>query len=396
MMIIHRYITLIIISMLPLCSHAEEADSTGRFEFGMQYDTELQTNFHGDCNFLNLLRLDGSVRLSENMRFNISTLSIAHANGNIASDLQTFSNLVTDESIPLTIAVAGIEWTLGSASKSRSTSESASKFFIGVRNTGEDYFASDVTAFYVNSSNGIFPTISANYPIATYPYASMSLHYEYDSKYWGTKATIYNGEGHYRLAGKDNVFRICPKSDGVFVMAQGELKLRGKGEEVKGNRAEHGGVVPSPHQSSTSSIFFGGSLYKDSPTLWTYAEYNIGEWSTSKSRSKSPSSLKSPSKSSLSLIAAYSHCFEKEALCRNFVGVGAKLDSPLRLSHSGESIEFGLFSDYADYSFGHEYATELSCRIPLCKHLSVKPSLHYINGTTEKGLFGLVRMTMVF
>ena len=340
--------------MLPLCSHAEEADSTGRFEFGMQYDTELQTNFHGDCNFLNLMRLDGSVRLSENLRFNVSTLSIAHANGNIASDLQTFSNLVTDESIPLTIAVAGIEWTLGSTSTSASTSKSASTFFIGVRNTGEDYFASDVTAFYVNSSNGIFPTISANYPIATYPYASMSLHYEYDSKYWGAKATIYNGEGHYRLAGKDNVFRICPKSDGVFVMAQGEYK------------------------TSKSNIFLGGSLYKDSPTLWTYAEHNIGEYENG----------------GLSIIAAYSHCFEKEALCRNFVGVGAKLDSPLRLLHSGESVEFGIFSDYADYSFGHEYATELSCRIPLCKHLSVKPSLHYINGTTEKGLFGLVRMTV--
>lgn len=321
---------------------AEETDSVSRFEFGMQYDAELQTNFHGDYNFLNLLRLDGSVRLSENLRFNVSTLSIAHTNGNIASDLQTFSNLVTDENIPLTIAVAGIEWTLGSRSASRST------FFIGVRNTGEDYFASDVTAFYVNSSNGIFPTISANYPIATYPYASMSLHYEYDSKYWGAKATIYNGEGHYRLAGKDNVFRICPKSDGVFVMAQGEYK------------------------TSKSNIFLGGSLYKDSPTLWTYAEHNIGEYENG----------------SISLIATYSHCFEKEALCRNFVGAGAKLDI--------NKVELGIFSDYADYSFGHEYATELSCRIPLCKHLSVKPSLHYINGTTEKGLFGLIRMTVTF
>lgn len=66
---------------------AEETDSVSRFEFGMQYDAELQTNFHGDYNFLNLLRLDGSVRLSENLRINVSTLSIAHTNENLASDL---------------------------------------------------------------------------------------------------------------------------------------------------------------------------------------------------------------------------------------------------------------------------------------------------------------------
>lgn len=335
--------------MLPLCSHAEEADSTGRFEFGMQYDAELQTNFHGDCNFLNLLRLDGSVRLSDNLRFNVSTLSIAHTNENLASDLQTFSNIVTDENVPLTIAVAGMEW-------EKETAKGTHKAFLGVRNTGEDYFASEVTAFYVNSSNGIFPTISANYPIGTYPYASMALHYEYDSKHWGAKATVYNGEGHYRLAGRDNVFRICPKSDGVFVMAHGEYK------------------------TSKSNIFLGGSLYKDSPTLWTYAEHNIGECENG----------------NLNIIAAYSHCFDKNAQCRNFVGAGAKLNSPLRLSRSRESIELGLFTDYADFNTDHEFATELSCHIPFGKHLSVKPSLHYINGTTEKGLFGLVRMTVVF
>lgn len=344
---LYFFIALLLIFSPSQMALAEETDSVSRFEFGMQYDAELQTNFHGDYNFLNLLRLDGSVRLSENLRFNVSTLSIAHTNENLASDLQTFSNLVTDENVPLTIAVAGMEW-------EKETAKGTHKVFLGVRNTGEDYFASEVTSFFVNSSNGIFPTISANYPIGTYPYASMSLHYEYDSKHWGAKATVYNGEGHYRLAGRDNVFRICPKSDGVFVMAQGEYK------------------------TSKSNIFLGGSLYKDSPTLWTYAEHNIGEYENG----------------GLSIIAAYSHCFEKEALCRNFVGAGAKYDSPLRLSHSGDSIEFGLFSDYADYSFGHEYATELSCRIPLCKHLSVKPSLHYINGTTEKGLFGLVRMTI--
>ena len=70
------------------------------------------------------------------------------------------------------------------------------------------------------------------------------------------------------------------------------------------------------------------------------------------------------------------------------VGAGAKLGI--------KKVELGVFSDYADYCFGHEYATELSCRIPLGKHLSVKPSLHYINGTTETGFFGLMRMQAVF
>lgn len=370
---LHYFITLLIMFVLPVLANAEEADSTGRFEFGMQYDTELQTDFKEGHNFLNLLRLDGSVKLTDALSFHVSTLSIAQSDDNsIANDLQTFSNLEIGGGIPLTIAVAGFEWTAPSESPERG-SGSASKFFFGVRNTGEEYFASDVTSFFVNSSSGIFPTISANYPIGTYPFASMALHYEYSSEHWGAKATVYNGEGYYRLAGKESVWRFCPKSDGVFVMAQGELKLKGKREEVKGKRS-----------ASSSNLFFGGSLYKNSPTLWTYAEHNIGERSMSGDVGRGFPSRQPR----LSLIAAYSHCFDKDALCRNFVGAGAKLGI--------KKVELGVFSDYADYCFGHEYATELSCRIPLGKHLSVKPSLHYINGTTETGFFGLMRMQAVF
>lgn len=336
-----KILTLITILMVSQFSRAEDCDSLKRMEFGMQYDAELQTDFKKKSNFLNLLRLDGSLQLTKCLRMNVSTISFAKAKDGIASDMQTFSNLEIDDNIPLTLAVAGMEW-------ERETQSGVHKVFVGVRGTVEDYFTSDVTAFFQNSSWGIHPTISANGPIATYPYASMSVHYEYQSERWGAKATIYDGGEHYRFTGKENLFRVCPKSDGIFAMAQGEYKTNG------------------------GSVFLGGSIYKDSPTLWTYGEQCVGEYSNG----------------SLNLIAAYSHSFDKEAECRNFVGAGAKWNI--------DKIELGAFADYADYQADHEFASELSCNIPLNNFLSLKSSLHYINGTTEKGFIGMMRMTVAF
>lgn len=315
---------------------AEETDDSKRIELAMEYNGELQTDFNGSYNFLNHIRLDATLNVSRRLRLNVSTISMAKSNESILSDLQVFSNIESPEDIPLTLAVAGVEYELPAANSTHT-------FFAGIRNTGEDYFASDLTAFFINSSCGIYPTISANYPIGTFPYASMSLHYAYDSEHWGAKATIYNGEGHYRFSGRDNMFRICPQSDGIFCMAQAEYK------------------------ASTGNYFLGGSIYKDSPTLWAYGEQNVYTTATH----------------SLSMIAAYSHCLDSEALCRNFVGAGAKLDI--------NDVQLGLFTDYADFDGMHEFATELCCQIPLSKSIFVKPALHYINGTTEHTVVGMMR-----
>lgn len=331
------YITLIAAVIAVCCNAQENTSSMKRVEFGLDYTGELQTDFRGGSNFLNLLRLDGKVNITDRLSFNVSTLSIGSSKDNMMSDLQVFSNIEVFEEIPLTLAVAGVEWQIPSGNGDHT-------LFAGIRNTGEDYFASDVTSFFVNSSCGIFPTISANFPISTYPYAAMSLHYAYDSEHWGAKATVYNGEGYCKFSGAENLFRVCPKSDKVFCMVQGEYKNDG------------------------NSYFLGGSLHDGTPTMWTYGEQKV---------------YGAPS-CDIRVIAAYSHCFDKESFCRNFAGVGMKLDIG--------NTAIGLFTDYADFNEWHEYATELSVQVPVCKYAYVKPSLHYINGSTEKGFVGTFRI----
>lgn len=334
--LLQRLLLLLMVLPLTHAAHAEESDTIQRYEFGIDYTGEFQTDFQGSYNFLNLLRLDGTVNITSNLHINVSTLSIAKAKDSMLSDLQVFSNLETEEGIPITLAVAGMEWDLP-------TGTGTHTFFAGIRNTGEDYFASDITAFFINSSCGIFPTISANFPIATYPCAAMCLHYAYDHPRWGAKATIYNGTGAYEFSGRENIFRICPQSDGLFCMAQGKYK----------------------HHSN--SYFLGGSLYKSSPTLWTYTEQSI---------------FNTPS-TTLHLLASYSHSFSSDTLCRNFGGIGAKL----RL----HSTEFGIFTDYADFGVQHEYATELSVKTPICKYIYLHPAMHYINGSAGKNIVGMLR-----
>lgn len=326
--------------VLSLACKAEEPETAGkpkRLELGLKYIGELQTDFKGGYNFLNYLRLSGTLNITPEWRVHLTTLSTAKTNDCILGDMLVFSNIEVLEDIPLTLAVAGVEW-------ERTTSSGTHSVFAGIRNVNEDYFSSELTAFYINSSCGIFPTIAANYPIANYPFASVGLHYAYDSKHWGAKASVYNGVGYYRFTGRENLFRVCPGSDGLFFLAQGEYK------------------------GSTGNYFLGGSMHKASPVLWTYAEQTVYE----------------SEKCDVGLIGAYSHCFDRDAFCRNFVGLGAKVGV--------KNIEMGLFTQYADFFDMHEFQTELNCSIPVSKNVYVMPALHYVNGSTEKSLIGMMRL----
>ena len=61
--------------------------------------------------------------------------------------------------------------------------------FVGVRNVDEDFFTSDVTALFQNSSEGIFPTVASSYPIANYPYSGLTLYFDVTKGKW-TSETV--------------------------------------------------------------------------------------------------------------------------------------------------------------------------------------------------------------
>ena len=292
-------------------------------DFGVEYTTELQTNFQG-CNFVNLLRLNAEIPISKSMTVEASTISIAKTrNERLLDDLQTFSN-IEEDNLPLAIAACGANWQINDKHS----------LFMGIRNMNEDYFTSPVTSFFTNSSCGIYPTISANYPIANYPVASVGMHYCYDGSPIKVQASLYNGTGYNRFTGRENVFRLCPKNDGVFGIA-----------EVSYNR---GG----------SYCCIGNALHCNerlSATPWFYTEQHICN--------------------TLSLLVGYSHAFAATGECKDFVGIGAH--------YQQKKCELGMFTDYACFVNAKEFATEITLKYNATDNLYVQPIFHLISTSFE-------------
>ena len=152
--------------------------------FSGQYISEGQWNMNNKANWLNQLRLNLQLPIAHGKgAFEAATLHLAKTNEAIAADWQTFSNIEADNMLAA-IAVLGYMqgWTWGHT-------------FVGVRNVNEDFFTSNITALFTNSSCGIFPTIAASYPIANYPFSGLTLYFDVTRGGWTFKNSIYNGMG---------------------------------------------------------------------------------------------------------------------------------------------------------------------------------------------------------
>lgn len=319
---------------------AQDSDSTSmRPVFAVTYTGEIQTDLKKSRQ-LNLLELSAELPLSRNVSANIATISYAATDEKpLTEDIQGYSNL-EGEKLALAISVAGLTWHINDRHS----------LFAGIRRIDEDYFCSDAIALYTNSSCGIFPTISCNYDIATYPKASLGVHYTYERENLTVQASLYNGTGHNRFTGRDNIFRICPKSDGVFAIGQMEYR----------HNDSHYYLGASMHHDD-----LGGTADREvRPTAWTYAEQALGD--------------------NLTLIAAYSHAFSSGNPCRNFCGVGA--------NYSLGKAELGVFSDYTRVDGVNEWATELTANINFTEHISVQPALHIIDTDSHTKCIGMLRL----
>lgn len=332
---------------------AENADSTElQPKISLEYTGELQTDFKTTSQ-VNLLQLRAELPLSRSLSFQAASLSVSSTQDELLFDhMMGYSNIdAYDKSFAL--MVAGFQWHINN----RHT------LFAGIRRIDEDYFCSDGMSLYTNPSCGIFPTISCNYFIATYPFAAMGLHYAYETDRLCLQASVYNGTPSQDFTGSNNVFRICPKNDGVFALGQAEYRYR------------------------DSRYFLGASLYngydydlyldgeelltvplerKTYPTMWAYAEQALS--------------------SRLMLIAAYGHSFSSDDLVRNYYGLGAQ--------YALGKLRFGLYSDHIRALDVNEWNTELVCHIDLNDYLSVKPVLHILNCDSKTQCIGLLRLTV--
>ena len=283
-------------------------------QLGIWYDTELQTDFEGNYNHVNLLYLSADYSLSNHVKLNAATISIARTNEDrLIDDLQCFSN-IDEENLTLALALADVEWQINDQHA----------LYAGIRNVNEDYFTSSVTSLFTNSSCGIFPTLSSNLPIANFPTASIGIHYAYTTESFHLQASAYNGVGYKRFGGRENVWRFTPKSDGLFFITQGEF-IRGNSQVFAGACLHTG----TQHDEGTKQA------------IWTYAEHQLTpHWA---------------------IIADYSHAFGKDIECHDFAAIGTQFSC-------GKST-LGLFSDYARFSGTSEFATELTCKYDFTPHI---------------------------
>lgn len=331
-----RRATFIIITLFGVCLHlkAQDVDSNIlRPSFGANLTSEVQTDFER-VRIANLLHLQADVPLSSELSFQVASISTLSTKKELGiTNLLSYSNIETyDLNIPFALTVAGFTWQLNDQHS----------LFAGIRRTDEDYFCSDGLALFTNSSYGIFPTLSANFPIGTFPYAALGIHYSYDNENLCLQASLYNGEGNYRFTGRENIFRICPKSDGVFAIAQAEYRYL------------------------DSHYYLGTSIHTEPnvrPTAWVYAEQALMP--------------------NFTLLAAYGHAFGNND-SDNFCALGGK--------YTLKGAEFGLFTDYTRVLDIDEWATEFICRLRITDFLSVKPVLHVLTTDGNTKCVGILRV----
>lgn len=81
-------------------------------QVGLEYATEMQTDFKRGVNWVNMLRASLSLPLSQRLSVEAATISIAETRAEpLLADLQTFSNI--EETNPAGLCLAGGEMGVG-------------------------------------------------------------------------------------------------------------------------------------------------------------------------------------------------------------------------------------------------------------------------------------------
>ena len=222
--------------------------------------------------------------------------------------------------------------------------------FVGVRNVNEDFFTSDVTALFQNSSEGIFPTVASSYPIANYPYSGLTLYFDVTKGKWTFRNSLYNGVGYNGWKAHDNPFLVRPKKDGIFNMSQ--LEYEHKGGKYFAGAAVHTRQYPINEDGEMVSA--DESKGKTTCGWWIYGEQSV--W---KAGDKN-----------ISCMVQYSENTSHQNACYRYAELGG--------AYQDEKNECGLSGQYARFQQGSEYSLEVTWKRQLTESISLQPSFQYI------------------
>lgn len=363
---IKRKILLILFSIAPCLSFAQE--------FSGELTSEWQWDMNKRTNWVNLLRLNMKLPLANGKgAFEAATLHVAKTKEEtILADWQGFSNIEADNMFAA-IAVLGYMHTWQNA-----------HLFVGVRNVNEDFFTSDVTSLFTNSSCGIFPTIAASYPIANYTFSGLTLYFDVTQGPWTFKNSLYNGTGYNGWKGNDNPFLVRPKRDGVFNISQLEYSAHDAryfagltvhtrqhltcGQEAfeaqyGSSASENDGEEAVSTEKTTNKTTFAWWLYGEQP-VWTAGDRNVV------------------------CMAQYSENTSHKNKCYRYAEVGCAYRDSLN--------ECGLSGQYARFQEGNEWSMELTWRRQLSETVAVQPSFQYVNNANGQFTVLSARLCLSF
>lgn len=363
---IKRKILLILFSIAPCLSFAQE--------FSGELTSEWQWDMNKRTNWVNLLRLNMKLPLANGKgAFEAATLHVAKTKEEtILADWQGFSNIEADNMFAA-IAVLGYMHTWQNA-----------HLFVGVRNVNEDFFTSDVTSLFTNSSCGIFPTIAASYPIANYPFSGLTLYFDVTRGPWTFKNSLYNGTGYNGWKGNDNPFLVRPKRDGVFNISQLEYSAHDAryfagltvhtrqhltcGQEAfvttdGASASENEDEELAPTEKTTSKTTLAWWVYGEQP-VWTAGDRSVV------------------------CMAQYSENTSHKNKCYRYAEVGCAYRDSLN--------ECGLSGQYARFQEGNEWSMELTWRRQLSETVAVQPSFQYVNNANGQFTVFSARLCLSF
>lgn len=335
----------------------------------VKYTTELQYNLKDSYNWVNLLEL--------NVQLSSEALGLWH-NGfvdthlistyrtskeRIANDWQVFSN-IEEENRPLRILTLGYTQTVRKAN-----------LFFGIRNVNLDYFTTPYTSLFTNSSCGIYPTISANYPLANYPLSAMCLHAEYEvDKSWTVKNSLYNGTAYESLK---QVFTIAPQRDGAFNITQLSYVQSSK----------HVGIYNLGSTLRSRMTMYdenGESQLVEKNASQKKAKVNYSLWSNLEQRVYAGKGRE------IGVLAQLSFAPPTLNLCSQYYGVGLLFNG---WTTSSRKDQLGVIVNRAKFDKGNETSLELTWKLEVIHNLDVQPAFHLIKNDENIMAIGMFRFS---
>lgn len=330
----------------------------------VQYDTELQYDMEKRVNWVNLLSVDAGITTSrlgwwKNGTFSLSAISIFKTlSGRLADDRLTFSN-IEEDNMPFNLRKLGYTHTLGNL-----------QLFGGLRSVNEDYFTSPFATLYTNSSCGIYPTLSCNYPIANYPLSAICLHIAYNpGANWSFRGTLYNGIARKPFEKGASLFAFRPAKDGLLCIA--EIGYSRRRTDIRSGAVCN--VLPRHAAGKQQRPALNGAW-------WATAEQSLATFGHRE----------------ISLMAQLSFAPANKNTCSRYYG-GGIVCTGLFFPDGRDTL--ALFFCQAHFSGSTEAAAELTWKCTVTPAWELQPALHLlsVNGTlTPVALFRAVYTLRIY